>query len=201
MSKFIHLFSGGLDSTVLLYDLLDQENHVHCMLFDYGQRHAKELLFAAATCEKLSVPYERIHLPHEVFVRSVLSKGRTSKVDELSGGATVVPNRNMVMIALASSWALSHGGTAVTWAVNADDSLVYPDCRMDFYTALNSALRICDNRRMEIHAPYLLRTKKQVVQIGRRLNVPFDETWSCYAGQDIACGECGACLSRKEAMQ
>ena len=53
MAKFVHLFSGGLDSTVLLYDLLDQEHHVECLLFHYGQRHAKELQFAGATCQKL----------------------------------------------------------------------------------------------------------------------------------------------------
>lgn len=198
MSKFIHLLSGGLDSTVLLYDLLDQGASVHCLLFEYGQRHAKELRYAAATCEKLSVPYGRIELPYNLFDRSSL----TSRGGELEGKSTIVPNRNMVMISMAASYALSHGGTAVTWAANADDETVYPDCRIEFYKALNSALRICDTRRMEIHAPFLTggKTKKQVVEIGRRLGVDFNATWSCYSGGSEPCGECGACKVRNEAL-
>lgn len=196
MSKFIHLFSGGLDSTVLLYDLLDQGNTVHCLLFHYGQRHAKELNYAQQTCIKLKVPYEVIQLPHQLFKKSRL----TTQDGELVGAGTIVPNRNMVLISMAASFALSNGGTALTWAANADDSEVFPDCRYDFYKRLNEALRICDNRRMEIHAPYLPRTKKQIVEIGRRLHVPFEETWSCYAGGDEPCGECGACIARKAAL-
>lgn len=197
MSKFIHLFSGGLDSTVLLYDLLDQGAHVHCLMFNYGQRHSKELRYAAATCEKLGVAYDRIELPHGLFSRSSL----TSRDTSLVGASTVVPNRNMVMLSMAASFALSHGGTAITWAANADDEEVYPDCRLEFYKALNSALRICDTRRMEIHAPYLTggKTKAQIVERGNHLGVPFDETWSCYAGLDVPCGQCGACITRKAA--
>lgn len=202
MAKFIHLFSGGLDSTVLLYELLNQGAHVHCLLFDYGQRHKVELRFAAATCEKLGVEYSRITLPGELFTRSSLTAGKVQRVDELNGGATVVPNRNMVMLSMAASFALSHGGTAVTWAANADDEAVYPDCRIEFYKALNSALRICDNRRMEIHAPYLTggRGKRQIVERGRQLGVPFDETWSCYAGGEQPCHSCGACKIREAAL-
>lgn len=194
--KFIHLFSGGLDSTVLLYDLLSQGAMAHCLLFHYGQKHAKELNFAQVTCIKLKVSYEVIQLPHQLFKRSSL----TEQLGELKGSGTVVPNRNMVLISMAASLALSTGATAVTWAANADDAEVHPDCRHDFYRALNSALRICDNRRMEIHAPYIPRTKKQIVEIGRRLSVPFDETWSCYAGTDEPCGICGACEARNKAL-
>jgi len=200
MSKFFHLFSGGLDSTVLLYDLLDQENSVFCLLFDYGQRHLTELRYAAATCEKLGVPYERILLPREMFGRSALTAGKVLTVDELNGGATVVPNRNMVLISMAASYALSHVGTAVTWAANADDAAIYPDCRSEFLQHLNRALRICHTRRMEVHAPYIVRTKRQIVEKGRELAVPFGETWSCYAGGKEPCGECGSCKVRTEAM-
>lgn len=185
---------------MLLYDLIDQENSVKCILFDYGQRHVKELRYAARTCEKLDVPYERIALPHEMFSRSALT-GQMLRVDELNGGVTVVPNRNMVLISMAASYALCHGGTAVSWAANADDAEIYPDCRSEFLTHLNRALRICHTRRMEVHAPYIVRTKRKIVEIGRELDVPFAETWSCYAGGDEPCGECGACKVRKAALE
>lgn len=203
MSKFFHLLSGGLDSTVLLYDLVSkyhQFSKVHCLLFDYGQRHIKELQFAAATCEKLGVLYERIYLPRQIFTRSTLTAGKIQRVDELNGGSSVVPNRNMVFLSIAASYALSSGGTAITWAANADDAEVFPDCRSEFYKALNSALRICDTRRMEIHAPYLSMTKMEIVKWGVELGVPLSETWSCYAGGETECGECGACKTRNAAM-
>lgn len=194
--KFIHLFSGGLDSTVLLYDLIDQRAHVHCMLFNYGQRHLRELDCAERICHHLGVNYERVALAPKLFFRSTL----TQRDGQLVGKDTVVPNRNMCMISMAASFALSFGGTAVTYAANADDAEIYPDCRYEFFKAINQALRLCDNRRMEVHAPYIQRTKKQIVEIGRRLKVPFESTWSCYTDHAVPCGKCGACLQREAAL-
>ena len=196
MAKFIHLLSGGLDSTVLLYDLLDQGHKSHCILYDYGQRHIKELGFAEATCAKLGVTYDKIVLPPQLFERSALTAGAESLV----GQPTIVPNRNMVLISMAASYALSHGCTAVSCAINSDDAEVYPDCRAEFIKNLNFALRCCHTRRMEVHVPYIVRTKAKVVEIGRRLNVPLAETWSCYAGGDEPCGQCGACQVRLKAI-
>jgi 7-cyano-7-deazaguanine synthase len=196
MAKFIHLLSGGLDSTVLLYDLLDQGHKAHCILYDYGQRHIKELGFAEATCAKLGVNYDKIVLPPQLFERSALTTGAESLV----GQPTIVPNRNMVLISMAASYALSHGCTAVSCAINSDDAEVYPDCRAEFIKNLNFALRCCHTRRMEVHVPYIVRTKAKVVEIGRRLNVPLGETWSCYAGGDEPCGQCGACQVRLKAI-
>ena len=196
MAKFIHLLSGGLDSTVLLYDLLDQGHKAHCILYDYGQRHIKELGFAEATCAKLGVTYDKIVLPTQLFERSALTTG----AELLVGQPTIVPNRNMVLIAMAASYALSHGCTAVSCAINSDDTEVYPDCRAEFIKNLNFALRCCHTRRMEVHVPYIVRTKAKVVEIGRRLNVPLGETWSCYAGGDEPCGQCGACQVRLKAI-
>ena len=196
MAKFIHLLSGGLDSTVLLYDLLDQGHKSHCILYDYGQRHIKELGFAEATCAKLGVTYDKIVLPPQLFERSALTAGAESLV----GQPTIVPNRNMVLISMAASYALSHGCTAVSCAINSDDAEVYPDCRAEFIKHLNFALRCCHTRRMEVHVPYIVRTKAKVVEIGRRLNVPLAETWSCYAGGDEPCGQCGACQVRLKAI-
>lgn len=196
MPKFVHLMSGGLDSTTLLYDLLDQGYKAHCLLYDYGQRHIKELSFAEATCAKLGVPYDKIALPPQLFERSAL----TTSSDRLIGTPTVVPNRNMVLIAMAASYALSHGCTAVSCAVNGDDSEVYPDCRSEFMKHLNAALRCCHTRRTEVHLPYIVRTKAKVVDIAWRLKVPLEETWSCYAGGDEPCGQCGACQVRLKAI-
>jgi 7-cyano-7-deazaguanine synthase len=197
MGKFTHLMSGGLDSTTLLYDLLDQGHKAHCLLFDYGQRHLKELTFAERTCAKLGVKHDRIMLPRQLFDRCAMTK---PDGQPLVGQPTIVPNRNMVLISMAASHALSHGCTAVSCAINGDDSEVYPDCRAEFIKNLNFALRACHTRRMEVHVPYIVRTKAKVVEIAIRLNVPLSETWSCYAGDEEPCGRCGACKVRLGAI-
>lgn len=198
MKNYVHLLSGGLDSTVLLYELLNQGHKVRCILYDYGQRHIKELGFAEATCIKLGVKYERITIPHQLFEQCAITKPDNQP---MVGQPTIVPNRNMVLIAMAASYALSHGFTAVSCAVNGDDAEVYPDCRREFISHLNFALQCCHTMHMEVHVPYIAHTKAKVVEIAWHLNVPLEKTWSCYAGGDEPCGQCGACNVRNKAIE
>lgn len=195
--RFAHLFSGGIDSTVMLYDILEQGGSAYCLLFLYGQRHSKELDYAQETCGRLGVDYTVIELPHQVFKRSALTGGMP-KVD-LVGGPTVVPNRNMVFLSIAAGFAVSHDIKMISWAANRDDAMHYPDCRPAFRDYMEEAFDAAETG-VRIHAPFLGMTKADVVRLGRRLNVPFDKTWSCYAGDTIPCGECGACIVREKAL-
>lgn len=196
--KFIHLFSGGLDSTTLLYHLLDGGHKVECLTFDYGQTHRKEITVAKEFCRELKVPHHIVTMPL-IFKDCALVGGKPLG----SAQSAIVPNRNMIFISIAAAYALEHGGTAVSWAANADDEDVFPDCRyQSFLKPLNEALRKCHTRRIEVHAPFLMEgvTKKGVVQRAIKLGVPIDRTWSCYRGGDVPCGNCGACELRIEAL-
>ena len=62
-------------------------------------------------------------------------------------------------------------------------------------------LHLCDWHDITLHAPYLHLTKADIVKIGTRLGVDSSLTWTCYKGEDLACGKCGSCTERLEAFR
>lgn len=187
--KFIvHLLSGGLDSTVLLYDLLAQGNRVHCVLFDYKQRHVQELQWARHHCALRKVLYTTLDVPE--LVGSTLTDGK---------GTVIVPNRNAIFLSLAVNVAVAAGAESITFAANKDDEATFPDCRRAFVDAMNAAVKAA-GYSVEICGPYLDLTKREVAVLGAELGVNFDETWSCYEGGSKPCLICEACVKRQNAL-
>lgn len=184
MKTIVHLLSGGLDSTVMLYDLHSQGCRVHCVLFSYHQSHAQELLWAKHHCHRLGVMFTTIELP---------PLGGLTKED------WVVPFRNPIMLSLAVNLAVQAGAEAVTIGCNADDAANFPDCQWSVMDALNHALML-SRITVEICAPYIQKHKWEIVALGHKLGVQIRETWSCYQGGVEPCGECDACKKRVEAM-
>jgi 7-cyano-7-deazaguanine synthase len=185
----VHLLSGGIDSTVMLYDLRNQKHPVHCLLVDYGQAHAtNELSSAKKTCKKLDVMFTEFKLP--TINGSTLTNGV---------GSNIVPNRNAILISCAVAVAINAKALMVTYACNADDAKNFPDCRPEFFNAMRNAISYAETG-IELCAPYLHTTKKEICAIGNSLNVPLLETWSCYQGGIAPCGKCDACIKRQEAL-
>lgn len=187
--KTLHLFSGGMDSTVLLYDLLELGHSVHCVLFDYQQRHVKELTFAKQHCQIKKVPYTVITLPQ--------LKG--SELTDGSGGV-VVPNRNAILLNVAVNLAVGLQADLVTFGANADDESVFPDCRKLFVDTLNASVKAA-GYNIKILAPYLDWPKWKIGAKAQDMKIPISETWSCYRGGEKPCGECLACITREAALK
>lgn len=185
----MHLLSGGMDSVVMLYDLLDQGHNVHCVLFDYKQRHAKELDFAKWHCKWRKVLYTLIELPQL----------RGSELTDGSGGV-IVPNRNAILLSVAVNLAIAAKADSVTFAANADDESSFPDCRRAFVDAMNASVKAA-GYDVEICAPYLDWPKWKIGAKAQTMRVPLTETWSCYRGGEKPCGECPACLKREAALK
>lgn len=207
--KTVVCYSGGLDSTVLLYHLKAQGHQVRALSVDYGQRHRKELDAAGKIAWLLGVEHKVADLSG---IRGLLAgSSQTDDTVEVPDGhyaeesmkLTVVPNRNMILLALAGAWAVSTRSDAVAYAAHGGDHAVYPDCRPEFAQAMAVALGLCD-----WHAPKLLRPfvqptplgKHDVARLGYDLEVPLAETWSCYKGGELHCGTCGTCTERREAF-
>jgi 7-cyano-7-deazaguanine synthase len=202
--KPIVLYSGGLDSTVLLWSL---RPNVKALLFDYGQRHRKELLHAINICEADNIEYEIANL---VPIRNLLASGSQTGNEPVPEGhyaeesmkATVVPNRNMIMLSIAVGWAVSTGSQKVLWAAHAGDHAIYPDCRPEFLGAMVDAIQIGNAwSPVLLEAPFIYKTKAEIVKLGAELHAPLDQTFSCYKGGILHCGMCGTCTERKEAFQ
>lgn len=203
--KAVIIFSGGLDSTTLLYDLVNQDVDVHPISFIYKQKHMKEVFGAKKICEKLGLTQKLVDISFlGEFGGSSLTDNSTPVpeghyADELMK-LTVVPNRNMVMIAIATSYAISINASSIFYGAHAGDHAIYPDCRPAFVKEMNLAISLCDYNSLTLNAPYLYLSKGDVVKRGLKLGVPYEDTWTCYNGREKPCGKCGSCVERLEAF-
>lgn len=211
MSSYLAVVSGGLDSTTLAYHL-DQLGVLGRMLsVDYGQRHRKELDFAAHAARVLGVPWDLIDLTGitSLIASSSLTSAEIPVPDghyaEESMRATVVPNRNMMMMSIAAAVAISNGLDGIAVGVHAGDHFVYPDCRPEFIDAMTLALRLGNSgfamAGFQVLAPFVHITKTDIAVRAGELGVPLDETWSCYKGGSVHCGRCGTCVERIGAIR
>src|SRR5581483_8111809 len=116
--------------------------------------------------------------------------------DEESMKATVVPNRNMILLSIAIGHAIAHKFEAVSYAAHAGDHAIYPDCREEFVNALEQAALLADWIPIKIMRPFVHTTKAGIVKVGDGLGVNFLSTYSCYEGGAIHCGKCGTCVER-----
>jgi len=204
--KKIIIASGGLDSTTLLYDLLktNPKKDVIALSFDYGSNHArKELTAINKTCKKLGVKHHVINLK-KVFkdFKSSLLGGEIPeghyKEDNMK--STVVPFRNGILLSIAVGYAESVDADCVYYGAHAGDHTIYPDTTIEFISAMNNAAHTGTWEGIKILAPYANLTKSDILDIGLKLGVDYSLTWTCYKGQRLPCGKCGACIERNEAF-
>ncbi len=211
MSLVVTTVSGGLDSVTLAHSLAADGTTLLVLSFDYGQRHAKELELAARCADRLHAEH------HVVDLRSVgallTGSALTDATVEVPEGhytdasmaATVVANRNAIMLSVAIGVAVARHADAVATAVHAGDHTVYPDCRPEFIAAIEHEALVANEGFIRdgfrVLAPFLDVSKTEIVRRGVALGVPFAETWSCYVGSELHCGRCGTCVERREAFE
>lgn len=205
--KTIVICSGGLDSVSLAHMVADEHELTRLVSFDYGQRHRKEVDYAALCARRLDVPHDIIDLRAigAVLTGSALTDDIAvpdGHYAEDSMRITVVPNRNAIMLTVAFGVAAARGDQAVATAVHGGDHFIYPDCRPAFTEAFATmqALALDGYADVRLYTPFVHRTKADIVTAGQRHNTPFAETWSCYKGGALHCGRCGTCVERREAF-
>lgn len=208
------LFSGGLDSTTCLYWALDKGYKCHALNIKYGQKHSREALSARAICKKLGVEITEIKLNLPWLAAATSLVGKAAIPDESLEvikntkriPSTYVPARNLVFVAVAASLADSINADAIIAGPNAIDYSGYPDCRPEFYEPLAKAVKEGTRKgsqggSIKIITPLLKLSKAQIAKLGKKLNVPFSMTWSCYRGGKKPCGKCDACKLRAEGFK
>lgn len=205
--KTIVICSGGLDSVSLAHMVASEHQLTRLVSFDYGQRHRKELDFAALCAKRLEVPHDIIDL--RAIGAALTGSALTDDIDvpdghyaEESMRVTVVPNRNAIMLTVAFGVAAARGDQVVAAAVHGGDHFIYPDCRPAFTEAFAAMQKLALDgyANVSLYTPFVHQTKADIVTAGTRHNTPFAETWSCYKGGALHCGRCGTCVERREAF-
>ena len=202
--KGLLIYSGGLDSTTLLYEYKDSIDLA--VTFDYGSKHnAKEIACAKENCQRLGIRHLIIPLGFigQYFKSDLLQSGgeipEGSYADE-NMKSTVVPFRNGIMLAVAAGLAESYGLDAVLLANHSGDHAIYPDCRPEFIDAFSAAVKAGTYEGIQVVSPYCNITKRDIALRGKALGLDYSLTYSCYKGGEKHCGKCGTCVERKEAL-
>lgn len=212
-TRAVVLFSGGLDSTVVLASALEQGRECLALSFDYGQRHRVELEAAKKIALHYGVEHRIIRIEPEVFRTDsssltgsgAVGKNRTS--EEMQNGTvptTYVPARNTLFIAYAIVQAEIYQADEIYLGPNKLDQIPYPDCRPPFIQFFQSVTNVATKRAVEGSPPLLITPlldmdKRQIIEWGIQLQAPLELTFSCYDPiESSPCGQCDACRLRAE---
>ncbi len=212
--RAVILLSGGLDSSTVLYQAIADGCDCYAISFDYHQRHRRELQAAKAVAQAAAVVY------HAVVEFDLRQWGGSALTDDKldiptertlsemtqSIPITYVPARNTIFLSFALAYAEIYGAERVYIGVNALDYSGYPDCRPDYIQAMQSVFRLGtkqgrEGKPIEIVTPLIDLRKTEIIQLGNKLGVPWELTWSCYQGGEVACGVCDSCQLRLAAFQ
>ncbi|MBJ6136258.1 7-cyano-7-deazaguanine synthase QueC [Marinobacter litoralis] len=199
------IYSGGMDSFTLLHLARAQGHKVHALSFNYGQRHVRELDAARAVCEAEGIPHKVIDIRamSEVMSGSALTSDEEvpeGHYEEDNMKATVVPNRNMILLSLATGYAVTVNAQAVWYGAHGGDHAIYPDCRPEFVEKMDAVCRVANYEPVAVKAPFMMLDKGEILAEGLKLGLDYGQTWTCYNGRDKACGRCGSCVERLEAF-
>ncbi len=210
MIDCIAIVSGGMDSVTMLHYLVKQKQKSPAVLtFTYGQKHSKEIDFAKYQVELLTLKQ------HQIVDLSILSAAFASSslvssaveipnIDAVKGDpqpSTYVPNRNMIFLAIAAAFAETLSLTDIFYGAQAHDLYGYWDTTPDFLQRINDLLTLNRKTIIRISAPLVHLTKTEVLKLGIELDVDYSKTWSCYEGNELACGKCPTCAERMNAFQ
>lgn len=212
MKKAVVLLSGGLDSTTALYLAKKEGFEVYAISFDYGQRHDKELECAKNIAKKAGVKdYVVVKTNMNAWGGSALTDKNIDvpegKEESKEIPITYVPARNMIFLSFAASYAEVVGAQDIFIGVSEVDYSGYVDCRKEFIDSMENTINlgtVCGaelGRKITIRTPFINMTKAEEIKLGMELGVDYSETWSCYKGEEEACGVCDSCKLRIAAFE
>jgi 7-cyano-7-deazaguanine synthase len=213
------LLSGGLDSSTKLYYAKKKGYRCNCLIFDYGQRHRKEIISAKKIAAKAKCPYKvlkikfpwkgsslldkKSRLPVTSYQLPIMPPMAAPRHSAVAIPSTYVPARNIIFLSFAVSYAEAIGARSVFIGANAVDYSGYPDCRPEFLKEFQHVVNAGTKAgaAVKIEAPLIDKSKREIVELAMRLKVPLELTWSCYKGRSRPSGECDSCVLRAKGFR
>jgi len=206
--KAVVLLSGGLDSSTVLYIAKRKYQTCSCLVFDYGQRHSRELESAKRIARTAGCDYKVIKITFPWNGSSLLEKNKKiphnilRKIGKGKIPTTYVPGRNSIFLSYALSYAETIGAKKIFIGANALDFSGYPDCRPRYFNAFNKLILVgTKSGDIKVEAPLINKTKKDIVKLAFKYGVPLGLTWSCYEGGKKPCGKCDSCVLRAKGFK
>jgi len=208
--KAVCLLSGGMDSSTLAYLAKHEGYEILALHFTYGQRtEDKERECAHLIARNLNaLEFLDVDLAYlkRVGASSLTDPNITVKSHEKAGGGipqTYVPFRNANLLSVATSFAEAKGADAIYIGVQASDYSGYPDCKPEFIDAFQQVITLGTrpDSGIVLKTPFVRLNKAEILRMGMNMEVPYEDTWSCYSENDVACGVCGSCHFRLEAFR
>lgn len=205
--------SGGIDSTVMLYQAAASNDYtdIYALTFFYGQRHARKEIDSAydivsdlQSTTQTTIQHQMIDISFFADIATASSLTNMSinvaKTKDVLGDPqpiNYVPFRNLMMLSILCSYAESYDCDEVYYGSALVDSQAgYWDGSIEFYDVLNRLVQLNRKKKINILTPLIKMEKKEIISTGLQHHVNFGKTWTCYEGEDLACGHCPACSSR-----
>lgn len=208
--KAVIVFSGGQDSTTCLIHALPMYDEIHCITFDYGQRHRAEIDVARRLAKELGVTAHSVldvRVLNDLTISSLTRDNIPVPSANSSGNDlpnTFVPGRNILFLTLASVYAYQIRAQTVITGVCETDFSGYPDCRDDFVKTLNEAINLGMEYELQLETPLMWLTKAEIWALANyhgQLDFVREHTLSCYNGiKASGCEECDACSLRSKGL-
>lgn len=214
--KAIILVSGGMDSLVLTGMASLEHSELYLLHVKYGQRtERKELECFHKIADHYKVEPSHRLVADLTFLAKIGGSALTDKNIDLKKidskqdmikdetiPSSYVPFRNTIMLSYAVAWAEVVKARKIYIGAVYEDFNGYPDCRPSYYDAMNKLIKEgTKGDLIEVVTPLIHSSKNQIVTKGQELNVPFEFSWSCYSGEDQACGTCASCALRLQAFK
>lgn len=205
--KAIVSLSGGMDSTTVLAWCLAQGYEVEAIGFFYGSKHnPHENKRAKSIADFYKVNFTLIDITSVFYGMSsaLLQSGGDipeGHYQDSNMSQTVVPGRNIIFMSILAGIAWSKEAGFIGVGIHQGDHAIYADCRVEFHKAMDTALYLGTDRRVQLLAPFLHTDKTGILQWGIPNGVPYILTRTCYTGNEYSCGLCGACRERLEAFR
>lgn len=209
------LLSAGLDSTVNFYAALKESNVVLALTFNYGQKAAeKEIQRAKVIAEGNKIPHQVVELPWLKSLgkssltqdRSAIPIGKSVAIDNnqvsaATAKAVWVPNRNGIFLNIAAAYAESMAAELIVPGFNREEAVTFPDNSLDFVRSARKSFSYSTANMVDVQCYTITMSKVDIVDLGKKLNVPFDKIWPCYQAKENWCGECESCQRTKRAFK
>lgn len=199
------LMSGGMDSALCAAIARKRNYRIAALHLNYGQktqnrelRAFNELADYFAAEKRMTVDVSHLAMIGGSSLTDDKIEISSANLENSEIPSSYVPFRNANLLSVAVSWAETLGAKAVFIGATEEDGVGYPDCRKSFFDAFQKALDkgVKPKTKIIIETPIISYSKKNIVEAGLELQIPFNLTWSCYSSETVACGLCDSCALR-----